>query len=444
MATQDLEKEYLALNGYTGALQDMNRQLFASGGPSGGGLYPSANTVIFGDSITNQNNQTSATFSAFLAKGYITQANIMLEQRFEILNNAGVSGNTTSQMLARIDADVLAYKPKYCIFMGGTNDVGGDVPYETTVANYKAIFTRLKTAGITVVVCTMTPRTFTTQARLANMLALNRFLQDYVTNNSGFLLIDLYRPMLDYSTITTVSQGTPVASWFDGAGLHPLSQGAVKMGASAQRQLGAHISRLPRRSQANWNGTNGDSANKITNGMFMSGSGGVLGLGASGTVPQGWTAAASGGLIAGALSNVTRESVFNDGFPGNVLRVDLTMATAVSEFFRLTPTISTPSVGDLVYMEFEVSASASSGIIHEISCSWGTVGGTVIACAGNYMPSTTESLGIDTTIYKGVIRTPAMVIPTGTVGAYGNIGFRTSTGAVAQVHVANARLTKIN
>ncbi len=37
--------------------------------------------------------------------------------------NAGISKNTTRDMLARLDADVLANPSKYVVIMGGTNDI---------------------------------------------------------------------------------------------------------------------------------------------------------------------------------------------------------------------------------------------------------------------------------------------------------------------------------
>jgi lysophospholipase L1-like esterase len=37
--------------------------------------------------------------------------------------NKGINGNTTSDMLARFERDVLKYKPTHLILMGGINDV---------------------------------------------------------------------------------------------------------------------------------------------------------------------------------------------------------------------------------------------------------------------------------------------------------------------------------
>ncbi|MCY0910842.1 SGNH/GDSL hydrolase family protein [Massilia antarctica] len=401
--------------------------------------------VLFGDSITNQNSQFSPTYGATLAKGYFTQAAIMLEQRFDLVRNSGISGNTTIDMAARIDTDLLALQPQYCFFLGGTNDVGTDVPYATTIANYSDMFARILGAGISLIIGTITPRGFSgmTQARLMNMMALNTWLQNFSARTPGVILVDLYRQMLDHTDLTSTSQGQPVAAWFDGALLHPIAAGAVQMGYAISRQLDGVIQKLPRRLHCNYNGTNGDSTNFIRNGMLMQGSGGTLGLNASGTIAQNWTAAAASGAISGACSMVARSASFNDDFPGNVQRVVITASGVATEIFRLTPTMATPAAGDQVYMEVEFMASASVGTINEISLSFGTIGGTVIAAAANSMPSSTESLAIGTKVYKGVLRTPVMVCQTGIVGLYGSINIRTSAAATAQIDFANARLTKV-
>lgn len=406
---------------------------------------PGQTVVIFGDSITNQNTQMSATFASHLAKGYWTQAQIMLEQRFELLNNAGVSGDTTTLMLARMDNDVLSYRPQYVFFMGGTNDVGSDTPQATTIANYTAIFNKIQQSGAILILATMTPRGFSgmTQARLANMIALNNWLQSYAARTPGVILVDMYRQMMDYSTLVSTSQGEPVAAWFDGQILHPLAAGAVQMGTAIARQLDPVIPRLPRRLHVNNNGTNGDTTNFLRNGMFIQGTGGTLGLNATGTVAQNWTAAAASGAIAGACSIVTRTATFNDGFNGSVQRVALTASGATSEIFRLTPLVATPVAGDRIYMEVEFIAVATTGTINELSLSFGTVGGTVIAGAANSMPSATETLAIGTTVYRGVLRSPVIAVNSGVVGAYASINIRTSVGAVAQIDFANARLSKV-
>lgn len=61
--------------------------------------------------------------------------------------NAGVWGNTTTQMLARVDADVIAKHPARALVLGGTNDVRqGDTA--NSIRNLESIRQKLTAAGV--------------------------------------------------------------------------------------------------------------------------------------------------------------------------------------------------------------------------------------------------------------------------------------------------------
>lgn len=107
--------------------------------------------VFLGDSITlatAYGGVTNATrFSTLigLAAGY-AEADII---------NAGVGGNNSADMLARLQADVIAHNPDVCVMMVGNNDFGG-AGKVLTPAQYKAnvvsIVGALRAAGIKPVV----------------------------------------------------------------------------------------------------------------------------------------------------------------------------------------------------------------------------------------------------------------------------------------------------
>ncbi len=69
--------------------------------------------------------------------------------------NAGVSGNTTSDGLYRIN-EVLSYKPRITIVEFGGNDGLRGLPIETTRANLDQIVRTLRDAGSAVVLAGMT------------------------------------------------------------------------------------------------------------------------------------------------------------------------------------------------------------------------------------------------------------------------------------------------
>lgn len=62
--------------------------------------------------------------------------------------NAGVNGHTTADLLARVDADVVACRPDAVTLLIGTNDVRGDVPLAEYRDNLGAIVARVR-AGTT-------------------------------------------------------------------------------------------------------------------------------------------------------------------------------------------------------------------------------------------------------------------------------------------------------
>jgi lysophospholipase L1-like esterase len=110
-------------------------------------LWPSArvknrdalgsNVIAFGDSLT-------AGYGAGPGEDYPSRLAALLGR--EIVN-AGVSGDTTEQALARIDDDVLARDPKLVIVGLGGNDFLSSVPIQTTEANLRSIVRKIHDRG---------------------------------------------------------------------------------------------------------------------------------------------------------------------------------------------------------------------------------------------------------------------------------------------------------
>jgi len=74
--------------------------------------------------------------------------------------NAGVAGNTSSQLLARIDKDVLSLDPDWVIVMVGTNDMLNSrkmSAYSTYASNLGVIVKKLKTANAKVLLLSPPP-----------------------------------------------------------------------------------------------------------------------------------------------------------------------------------------------------------------------------------------------------------------------------------------------
>lgn len=82
-------------------------------------------TVFFGDSLTELCDTE---------KFYPDIPNI----------NRGISGETTSGMLNRLDSNILALSPVNIVFLGGTNDIGAGTDIQTIVSNIDAILSRIR------------------------------------------------------------------------------------------------------------------------------------------------------------------------------------------------------------------------------------------------------------------------------------------------------------
>jgi lysophospholipase L1-like esterase len=113
---------------------------------------------------------------------------------FTLVHNGGVAGNTTTQMVARIRRDVLAYHADLLIVLAGTNDVGDDYYVSSTLANIRTIERSARTHGYAVVLLTMPPNNADTAGRLARLRATNAALFK-MSKVEGFAVIDIYSPL---------------------------------------------------------------------------------------------------------------------------------------------------------------------------------------------------------------------------------------------------------
>jgi lysophospholipase L1-like esterase len=102
------------------------------------------------------------------------------EGRFELLGNAGVGGERTDQIFARVEADVLAHRPQWVTVLGGTNDISQGVGAEPIIFNLTRIYDTLDAAGIRFIAITIPPQIMMTPDQLAVHGAVNTWLRERV------------------------------------------------------------------------------------------------------------------------------------------------------------------------------------------------------------------------------------------------------------------------
>lgn len=173
--------------------------------------------VLLGDSITTAGNQA-----------WFEGANYQASEPFRIVNNAGVSGNRTDQMLARLTPDVIAFSPAWCMVEGGGNDVTNAVSAATIMANLASIYGTLKAAGIKVIASTVLGSTsMDTGAEQTVISTVNTWLRaNYLAAGADALC--------DWNPAWTggVNEWTPLAG-ITIDGVHPNTQYGIPILAAA-------------------------------------------------------------------------------------------------------------------------------------------------------------------------------------------------------------------
>jgi lysophospholipase L1-like esterase len=361
---------------------------------------PKNTVAIFGDSITwtygNVDDEWDSVnkISGVSSRCFITWANTLLGQRLNIIGNFGISGNTTTQMLARID-DVIAIHPAYCIVLGGTNDVW-DTEASVTEGNLLDMYETLIGAGITVVAVTIPPSTWATAVK-QRVITINSYIKSLRSSLKNYLVCDAYEAIVNPASDEPLTGMT-----FDN--LHPKTLGGYAIGKALYAVLDPLIPAL-----SPFTGVN-DPRNKYTNPYLLGGTAIAPNWSVLGMTEGKYTAtkvARNGGLewqqfdVSEIEENSFCYQVLNNGF----------------------------SVGDKItaYVEYETDEDATNvghfGLaLGFLNSGWESIGKSHGMCADNDFTDAFPADG-----HSGILRTPRVSIPTGTAMIYFNVYF-TQTG----------------
>ena len=145
--------------------------------------------VFFGDSITD----IWKLADSFPGKPYI---------------NRGIGGQTTPQMLVRFRQDVIDLHPKVVVILAGTNDIAGNtgpMRLEDIEANYASFAELAQAHDIRVVFSSVLPvhnytersKDFFAQRSPDKILALNKWLKSYVSDQPNCIYLDYFSAMVD-------------------------------------------------------------------------------------------------------------------------------------------------------------------------------------------------------------------------------------------------------
>lgn len=292
--------------------------------------------VLFGDSLSAMNSWSGATSIGRPDNGYLTWATALAGVELNVVRNAGIGGNTTAEMLARIDADVLAYQSDVVIEMSGINGIE-TLPVETQIQNKVAIWQKLLAAGRYVIAMSTTPHGGGTDPGITNIARLNALAAEFWRGRTDGEFVDLH-PFVTNTSIATAPWKTDFSYDF----VHPTNLGAYWMAQALVPTLRRLFA--PRRLVSSPRDTlqyDMLSKNILTNPLFL-GTGGVNGTGCTGTIPTDWR-----GLCNANVSAVHSVAPANSGV-GQKLVATIT-ATATGYYSVYNSSVFTNAVvGDVL------------------------------------------------------------------------------------------------
>lgn len=165
--------------------------------------------------------------------GASTTSNIYVTQTEKILGahasrssiNAGVAGERSDQILARIDG-IIASGAQFLHVLAGTNDAGQSVPLTTFQANIRAIKAKADAAGLPIVFSLVPPRSATQGATIAGYVRQYNLFLRFWGNTNGVPIVDTFKAVADPTT------GYLAAVNDSGDGVHPSDAGHAAIAAA--------------------------------------------------------------------------------------------------------------------------------------------------------------------------------------------------------------------
>lgn len=349
--------------------------------------------------------------------GFFAWANVSLGGRLTLTKNAGVNGNTSAQILARVtDVTNLAVLPGYCILADcASNDLIANTASATIITNLQAICDALQAKGITVVICTVSPIAGTT-AHMQRQEEVNRWIRDRV-GQPGFIVCDWAARWADP---TTAGPKTGFAT----DGVHPTPVGAGALGRVLADAMRPHLGGSVLLASHNL-----DQLAVNLNPMMV-GTSGTASTGTSGSVATNWITLRGSGAGTLTAAKVARA----DGIGGEWQQV--TLAGGGGQFFLYSDVAAAGISGEKWQAEMEFEAADFSGITDcRVVVEALTSGQSGL---GLYQLTPTA---LPTDISSGVIRTPVFTVPAG-----GPFGLRTMLvfqGTAGSIKVSRFRTRKV-
>lgn len=284
-----------------------------------------------------------------------------------LLANAGVGGNTSAALLARIAADVPS-NTRVCVLIEGTNDaiaIGAtSLTLEASTANWRSIIAHLRLRGIQPLIVLPPPAGpaasylwAVNQQRLAQLLIGEEFCVP---------VYDPYRILMDPATSGYISGASS-------DGVHAVNASATLVG----QQLWADISAGRLASLVPTCNSDRGIAGVTANCLMLTAASGV---------PDGW--------VKGTQGVASTESAAADSVAGNWARLDATTLSSVAllRTDRLLPRVSQGAGLDRLHLQMALKYDPGAGCSFNLGVEWRS------ADAATLIGSTTLIGGLTTSV----------------------------------------------
>lgn len=256
-------------------------------------------TVFLGDSTTLASDGPS---TQVLGESWPVYLAMVSGQRFRYVRNAGVAGDTSTQMLARFDTAVTPYSPNIVTILAGINDIAQGVVLTTFQANIIAMVAKCLAINARPVLATITPNSSGAPTNTKEQVQrFNSWLKRYAAQQK----IDI----LDFYSVLVDPANGSYLSAYNADGVHPNAAGMMAMAVHADAVLSPLLPYAPPVLCQDDN----DENNLLYKGCF----GGYSGAG----LPTGWFDNAGAGTS--VLSYTTDAAV-----PGQLLTITSSASAA--------------------------------------------------------------------------------------------------------------------
>jgi lysophospholipase L1-like esterase len=330
--------------------------------------------VAAGDSITNNGFAVNSSSAIEVTRGFVPWGVNLSRQLLSLPNNAnaGVAGNTTTQLLARYDTDVIAKNPKVVSIHIGTNDVTTAVDsasvtsvISTAISNISAMIVKNRAIGAFTFLFKIFPRgtlsntvtpTQMTSFQIAAWEGINAWILTQAASDIKIVDVEPYVGNMD-------SQHTMKTGYDTADNLHPSATGAFWAGYAFAQAITSSVTSGDILFQSNT-----DPLNLVTGG-FMTGTTGTFNVSgdsiATGSVAAGWI---GDGSVSGGATVTLQKVARTDGF-GEWQQMTLGGTyTGTTKYARVRKSQTiTGNIGDVVQGFCEVEVDAGLQAIKEIS-----------------------------------------------------------------------------